>query len=129
MGTEAMTVMASAVVPVQAHETKHIRASRERLAKRRTAEEVFVFPPNEKCFRVVHRAMQLRQHGFRDGEIDDRVGREEKLEGWQVQYICIWFAEQMVRQLEAATSLTLNVADSLRRGQKQVFSEAPGRPW
>lgn len=87
------------------------------------------FPNDAVCRAVVHACFDLRRAGFRDGEIDDEVGRRFRLEGWLVQHIVIFYAEQKVRDLEAALAMNKGVIDAMRAAGKQTWEDAPGRAW
>ena len=106
-----------------------LRARHQKLVGARVARESFPFPSDPVCFRIINRSVALYEEGFRDTEIDDRVGLEFNLQGWQVQYITLHFAREYMRIVAGLRSLVMNVSDASRQMEKEVFEDAPGRTW
>jgi hypothetical protein len=145
MGTEAMAVMASAVVPVQAHgavqsapriSDERAKVLRERHQSRITAArrvQTLKYPEDKLCFAIVHEFFRLRREGYSaQGEIDDAVAEKFRprfapLTGALVQDIVGFFAEAKVRELESVRALNLNIVDAMRQMQTATFEAAPGR--
>jgi hypothetical protein len=150
MGTEAMTSMATAVVPVQTTGSASVHALqnptkvteerakvlRERHQSRITAArrvQSIKYPEDRICFAIVHEFQRLRREGYTAvGEIDDAVAETFRsrcgwLTGALVQDILGHFADMKVRELEAVKQLQLSSLEYMRNAGKETFQSAPGR--